>query len=240
VSHLGDRLTALVDNQLGPDTRDRLLAHVVHCPECRREGESARLVKSRLAALPAPLPSEALLRRLIELAEPGEPMPPIRRSFPGASRPALLPPPGRPAPTGRPAGRPSPARLSPARLTLRGPSPGWASPGWPSPGRPSSPHRDARAPAPRRGHRASVLAASGLSLAVITLATAFMAGGGADEGTAPVAPPLDSFTAEHHATSGSVAVVDPALRVAGGAFGGATLPTRLAPPAPALAGVPGR
>jgi hypothetical protein len=112
VSHLGDRIAALVDGELSHDARDRTLAHLASCPECRAEAETARRSKSLLAHLDTPTPSPDLVRSLLALAEPGPPLPPTRHSFPGAGRPAALTGPARRRPAGtmsearRPTGRP--------------------------------------------------------------------------------------------------------------------------------------
>ncbi|GAB2590301.1 zf-HC2 domain-containing protein [Streptomyces capparidis] len=64
--HLGDRLAALVDGELGHDARERVLAHLATCDECRREADEQRRVKETLtaAATAAPGPSAGLLARL--------------------------------------------------------------------------------------------------------------------------------------------------------------------------------
>ena len=50
MTHLGPRISALVDGELGHEARDRALAHVAHCPTCRESLESERAVKDLLAA----------------------------------------------------------------------------------------------------------------------------------------------------------------------------------------------
>ncbi|NHC45727.1 anti-sigma factor family protein [Motilibacter aurantiacus] len=67
-SHLGQRLDALVDGELGHDERDRALAHVSRCPQCRAELHAARQVKARLTALSAPSVPDSLTSRLLALA----------------------------------------------------------------------------------------------------------------------------------------------------------------------------
>ncbi|PLW71383.1 hypothetical protein C0036_18150, partial [Streptomyces sp. DJ] len=62
--HLGDRLAAFVDGELGHDSRERVLAHLATCPQCRREADEQRRVKNVLAAAVGPGPSEGLLARL--------------------------------------------------------------------------------------------------------------------------------------------------------------------------------
>ncbi|MFH8365750.1 zf-HC2 domain-containing protein [Streptomyces sp. NPDC018031] len=65
--HLGDRLAALVDGELGHDARERVLAHLATCPRCKAEADAQRQVKSLFARTAAPPPSESLLARLHNL-----------------------------------------------------------------------------------------------------------------------------------------------------------------------------
>jgi anti-sigma factor RsiW len=61
--HLGERLSALVDGELDHDTRDRLLAHLAGCAECRAEVDDERRLKARLGGLADPeMPAELLVR----------------------------------------------------------------------------------------------------------------------------------------------------------------------------------
>ena len=83
MSHLGDRVSALVDGQLSHCERDRLLAHVAHCASCRDEVDTARALKARLSSLSGPAPSGRLTARLLAMAEPGDPLPPPRPPMPG-------------------------------------------------------------------------------------------------------------------------------------------------------------
>ncbi|MFG3350026.1 anti-sigma factor family protein [Streptomyces sp. NPDC048018] len=69
--HLGDRLAALVDGELGHDTRERVLAHLATCPKCKAEADAQRSLKNVFAASAPPPPSEGLLARLQGL--PGGP-----------------------------------------------------------------------------------------------------------------------------------------------------------------------
>lgn len=64
--HLGDRLAALVDGELGHDSRERVLAHLATCDECRAEADEQRRLKNvfAAAAMVAPGPSAGLLARL--------------------------------------------------------------------------------------------------------------------------------------------------------------------------------
>ncbi|MFI9614727.1 zf-HC2 domain-containing protein [Streptomyces sp. NPDC052023] len=62
--HLGDRLAALVDGELGHDTRERVLAHVATCPKCKTEVDAQRRLKNVFAEAAPPPPSESFLARL--------------------------------------------------------------------------------------------------------------------------------------------------------------------------------
>ncbi|MEQ8147155.1 zf-HC2 domain-containing protein [Streptomyces sp. OP7] len=62
--HLGDRLSALVDGELGHDARERVLAHVATCAKCKAEVDEQRRLKNVFAAAAPPPPSESLLARL--------------------------------------------------------------------------------------------------------------------------------------------------------------------------------
>ena len=80
MSHLGDRLSALVDGELGGAERDRAHAHLAACEQCRTEAAELRALKQKLRALMADAPAEAAMtRRLIAMTGPGGPLPPRRR-----------------------------------------------------------------------------------------------------------------------------------------------------------------
>lgn len=111
MNHLGHRVSALVDGQLGHAERDRALAHVAHCPSCQAAVEAERTVKSRLSAAAGPAPSPGLLAALHGLAEPGGPVAPRPRSMPLGPVVPTLPPPGRgPFGARRDSRGPAPAR----------------------------------------------------------------------------------------------------------------------------------
>ncbi|MBB5936768.1 anti-sigma factor family protein [Streptomyces zagrosensis] len=65
--HLGDRLAALVDGELGHDARERVLAHLATCPRCKEEADEQRRLKSMFAQTAVPPPSEGFLARLQNL-----------------------------------------------------------------------------------------------------------------------------------------------------------------------------
>nr|BFD82856.1 zf-HC2 domain-containing protein [Streptomyces sp. Xyl84] len=62
--HLGDRLSALVDGELGHETRERVLAHVATCAKCKAEVDAQRRLKNVFAETAPPPPSESFLARL--------------------------------------------------------------------------------------------------------------------------------------------------------------------------------
>jgi hypothetical protein len=62
--HLGDRLAALVDGELGHATRERVLAHLATCTKCRVEADAQRRLKNVFAEAAPPPPSESFLARL--------------------------------------------------------------------------------------------------------------------------------------------------------------------------------
>src|SRR5580693_682553 len=80
MTHLGDRLSALVDGELNGAELDRAHAHLAGCESCRTEAAELRALKRQLRALMTRAPAEAAMtRRLIAMTGPGGPMPPRRR-----------------------------------------------------------------------------------------------------------------------------------------------------------------
>src|SRR5271169_5030616 len=107
MSHLGDRLSALIDGELDGAERDRASAHLASCEQCRTEAAELRALKQKLSTLLSRAPAEAAMtRRLIAMTGPGGPLPPRRR---------LL----RLAPSGRPAARRAAVGPGPRRAARR-------------------------------------------------------------------------------------------------------------------------
>ncbi|WP_374194897.1 anti-sigma factor family protein [Streptomyces scabiei] len=57
--HLGDRLSALVDGELGHEARDRVLAHLATCGKCKTEADEQRRLKNVFAEAAPPPPRRA-------------------------------------------------------------------------------------------------------------------------------------------------------------------------------------
>ena len=73
MSHLGHRLSALIDGELGGVERDRVLVHLAKCEPCRSEAVALRALKRRMNALGEAAADSGLTRRLMGLAQPGSP-----------------------------------------------------------------------------------------------------------------------------------------------------------------------
>jgi anti-sigma factor RsiW len=184
MSHLGDRLSALVDGELSHDERDRMHAHLAGCPECRAEAAALRALKRRVGALGDAAMDKRLLSRLLALAEPGEPMVERPRAFrrSPAPRPALLMYPD----SRRHAGQPGEPRV-PGRHHLNG--------------------QQERSAVRRRPYMvASVVSALVLGIGGVS----FLVGGAQSSPGPRVTPPVDMFTVEHSVTTGEVPFANPA------------------------------
>ncbi|WP_327727927.1 anti-sigma factor [Streptomyces sp. NBC_00487] len=70
--HLGDRLSALIDGELGHEARDRVLAHLATCAKCKTEADEQRRLKNVFAEAAPPPPSESFLARLQMLPAGGD------------------------------------------------------------------------------------------------------------------------------------------------------------------------
>ena len=70
MSHLGHRLSALIDGELDDSERDRVLVHLAGCDSCREDAVALRILKRRMNALGEAAADSALTRRLMGLAQP--------------------------------------------------------------------------------------------------------------------------------------------------------------------------
>jgi anti-sigma factor RsiW len=72
VSHLGPRLSALIDGELSHAQRERVLAHLARCAPCRSEAAALRVLKQRMHALGEATANTALTDRLVALGARGQ------------------------------------------------------------------------------------------------------------------------------------------------------------------------
>jgi hypothetical protein len=68
MTHLGQRLSALIDEELDGAERDRALSHLARCESCRAEVSALRVLKRRMNALGETAADAELTGRLIGLA----------------------------------------------------------------------------------------------------------------------------------------------------------------------------
>jgi anti-sigma factor RsiW len=187
MSHLGDRLSALVDGELSGADLDRANAHLAGCEQCRTEAAELRQLKRKLRDLMTRelvdgAPAEAAMTsRLVALTGPGGPVP-VRT-------------------TGR-------------RRRLRvvsGHRPG-ADPELSRPGHPGHPGaRRTWLGARRRRY----LMLGTVSLVVGLGTAAFTAGGGGDAAPGPrITPPVEMYSVEHAITTGEVPFPGPTAQAA--------------------------
>ena len=80
--HLGVRLGALVDGELAHDDRDRALAHLACCAQCRTLVEAERTLKGQLDAMAMPEPSARLMAALFQIPQTERPPEPPAGSPP--------------------------------------------------------------------------------------------------------------------------------------------------------------
>ena len=174
MSHLGHRLSALVDGELSAAERDRVHAHLAACAACRAEANELRALKKRMRGLGEVAPGDALTRRLIGIAEPGDPVPPRRRAR------RMTSPKSRPRPGFR---------------TVPG---GGVAPPSPRPG------RSARAPRPgHRRRRYLTLGVVSCVFAGLSV-TAFSMGGDQQDPGPRITPQVQLYSAQHAITTGQV------------------------------------
>ena len=67
MTHLGQRLSALIDGELDYDERERVLAHLARCGWCRDEVAALRALKRRMNALGEAAAGAGLTGRLMGL-----------------------------------------------------------------------------------------------------------------------------------------------------------------------------
>jgi anti-sigma factor RsiW len=71
LTHLGQRLSALIDGELDGSERERVLLHMARCGSCRDEVAALRMLKRRMNDLGEAAAGAALTGRLMRLRESG-------------------------------------------------------------------------------------------------------------------------------------------------------------------------
>jgi len=185
MSHLGDRLSALVDGELDGAELDRAHAHLASCEQCRAEAAELRTLKAQLRGLTDGAPAEdAMTRRLIAMTGPGGPLPSRRLQR---------------------SARKDSAEKSSARKSAARKNPASRNPGG----------RQEPAPPGTRRHRLArrrrTLVLSTVTLVVGLGAAAFTIGGGGQAAPGPrITPPVEMYSVEHAIDTGSVPFPAPA------------------------------
>ncbi len=217
MDHLGERLSALIDGELGAAEHERALIHLAKCESCRFEADMTRRLKRRLTGLGEPEPDMDFMGRL--MSQPGLGGPSTGRGGPGdrGDRGPSDPPSSSPFGSSPPLGHSRPLGGFP------GGGPLMAGPAGSGAARDTEPRTRPERHVPslpeRRGgvDRFSGLlphfsggryAVAGLAVATALLGSAFVAGGEGED-TPVVEPHLTDFAVEHAVTSRQIPVVDP-------------------------------
>ncbi len=208
MTHLGGRVSALVDGRLSVDAAERALVHLASCAACRRDVAAERAVRRMLAATEPAAPDD-LTSSLLALGGQHGPLAPRHPVLPSGPGPG----------TGGPAGAPTggvPA--DPARSGGDVPAP-WLAVDPPSAVRGGTPRHAVRLPSGRRarvaaGGSAAVLATGVLGVGLL---------GALPASSATAAPP--ALGAATSPAADTTAVLVGRTTAAAGAFG-ATTPER--------------
>lgn len=206
VNHPEDKLAAYVDGELGHDAREKVLAHLAQCADCRAEAEEQRRVKALLAQSSQPGPSADLMARLLAMGEGG-----FGGPAQGDGTDELIAPPPRVGRSVQPLSR------KPGAARPRGGT-------GPRAGRPNNTSSRVRPPVGRR--RLTFAAAGAFSMMAMALSSAVIAQGPASGSSGrPAAPIVERNLVEQ---AGTVGV---APTGSGTGAGGTTVPATLAAPA---------
>ncbi|HEV7754439.1 MAG TPA: zf-HC2 domain-containing protein [Mycobacteriales bacterium] len=211
--HLGGLVAAVADGALDHAARERALAHLARCDDCRAEVEAQRRLKARLARLAGPEVPPSLADRLLRL--PGV-------AAGTSATPLTLHP--APPPLRMVAGFRDPRAGTPAADTTR---PGDGNPFPDGRERPVAPDRTrpmgavdrprGRPVAVGRGRgrttRRRRLGAAAGGLAAFALSIATVAALGSVDRPQPVVPAVDSYTVVHNRTAVGVPGADPVVLV---------------------------
>lgn len=226
MDHLGERLSALIDGELGAAEHERALIHLAKCESCRFEADMMRRLKRRLTGLGEPEPDMDFMGRL--MSQPGLGGLGGTGGGPGdrGDRGPSDPPPVSPFGSSPPLGHSRPLGGFPAGGPLMAEQP-TRQPRQPDGNRSTAPASQPRTQPERYvpvrperrdgGDRFSGLlphfsggryAVAGLAVATALLGSAFVAGAEGED-TPVVEPRLADFAVEHAVTSRQIPVVDP-------------------------------
>lgn len=214
--HLGERLSALVDGELGVAEHERALIHLAQCESCRFEADMTRRLKRRLTGLCEPEPDMEFMGRLSNLGHDSG----RRQGDSGSHGHRFDPPPGGrgfgsrpPLGSSRPLGG-YPGGGGPLAAEATEPTPGTSEPS--DLGRDG--HTTRRHDSGSRGRQVlshlwpsfpgGRFAVAGFAVATSLLGTAFIAGGGGTEDAPVVEPRLSDYAVEHAVTSRQMPVVE--------------------------------
>lgn len=192
MSHLGRRLSALIDGELGDADRDQAHAHLVSCEACRAEAAALRTLKRRVHSLGETSADSALTRRLMaleDLAQAAQPSAatrarPVLSAFSGVGGPAR--PPAWDSVFDWPG---EPAAMTASPLGGKGSAAGSSA-------------------ARGRGHTRYLVAGAFAALAVGLGVASFAAGGERLPGPT-VTPEVDVYNVQHAATTGEFPLLLP-------------------------------
>jgi len=194
MSHLGERISALVDGQLAPAEAERANGHLAACRECRAAAGAERLTKQRLRSLPDVAPGQALISSLLLIGGPRGPLPPRAAHVPGTPRPKTVPVGPAKAPAVAKAAVPD---AGPAGSIRPGPAAHASSGVRPATG----PGRRNRRGAARRSTRAAAVVIGGLCVVGLGVVGITLVN---DPVSPRVVPPVNSFVVDHPATTSTI------------------------------------
>ncbi|GAB3688895.1 anti-sigma factor family protein [Nocardiopsis oceani] len=211
MDHLGERLSALIDGELGAAEHERALIHLAKCESCRFEADMTRRLKRRLTGLGEPEPDMDFMGRL--MSQPG-----LGATRDRGDRGPSDPPPSSPFGSSPPLGSSRPLGGFPGGGPLSATETGPTPPREQQRTRTQGPVRP-RTESPSVADRVSGLlpnfsggryAVAGLAVTTALLGSAFIAGGDAED--APVVEPrLSDYAVDHAVSSRQIPVVDPPI-----------------------------
>ncbi|NEE00544.1 anti-sigma factor family protein [Phytoactinopolyspora halotolerans] len=186
MKHLDDRVSDLVDDRLDHDERDRVLAHLAVCAQCRESVEMERYAKGALTSLGDVDVPASLTDKLMRLAEPGGPLPSERAHAEHTASVASW--------------GPSPGAAAGTALRTSTPT--------------SAEHQHLRGKFVDRHRRGVRMVAGGMvstgALLVMLASLGAPGNTGLQETPSAVVPPMDEFTLEYARSTGSISFAEPA------------------------------